>query len=52
MSVYYSDDLVTLDVVSLFSGVGGIELAFERAGCTTRLLCERERLPLHLHEHL
>jgi DNA (cytosine-5)-methyltransferase 1 len=29
-----------LDVVSLFAGVGGIDLAAHRAGMTTRLLCE------------
>ena len=32
-----------MDVVSLFSGVGGIDLGFERAGMTTRLLCEIDK---------
>lgn len=31
-----------LDVVSLFAGVGGIDLAAHRAGMTTRLLCEKD----------
>lgn len=35
--------MVTLTVVSTFSGVGGIDLAFERAGCRTVLLCEIDK---------
>ena len=29
-----------MNVVGLFSGVGGIELGFEQAGFETRMLCE------------
>lgn len=32
-----------LTIASTFSGVGGIDLAFERAGCRTALLCEKDK---------
>ena len=31
---------ISLRVVGLFAGIGGLELGFENAGCSTELLCE------------
>ena len=34
---------MSLHVVSLFSGIGGIDIAFERAGARTVLFCEADK---------
>ena len=34
---------MSLHVVSLFSGIGGIDIAFERAGARTVLFCESDK---------
>ena len=37
-----NNDAAKLRVASFFSGIGGFDLAFERAGCEVVFQCERD----------
>ena len=43
---------MTLHAVSLFSGIGLLDLGLHRAGIPTRLLCETHRYDLANTRHL